>query len=959
MRALKLTAGLGAAIILLAVLAAWQLPPRLDWNRYRGAIAAFASARLGRQVSIGGQVRLLLLPEAVLVADRVKLADRGDGVSAVIGALRLRISIGALLRGRVLPRRLELDGPVVTLPWPLPREAAPPVPAGLVGGFTASVEGGSLRLGSVVLNGINASVHTDPDTGAFAAQGAARLGELAGSFTALVGAPDPDGISLLTVSVDGQGRAQGTGGTLRGRILAGGSVSGEMALRGPDLSRLLTGPAVAWQLKGPVSATAAEMRGEKFAVMLGDSPGGSSATLQLGSAPKLDATLHVGQLKLDGWGWSALAASPAIAMRLDMSVAAAALMNGTIRDGHAVLSLVDGAANLRATGVLPGGAALKLDGAARPGPDGEGFAGKFSLPAPDLPRLITWLRPVAPAVVDALPALPVTGDLAGNVSIGAGQADFTGLSGHIAGGALSGGFSLMQGKRPSLAVKLVIDRLNLPAPSPAESGRTGWWRAMQDWPAIVAKTFAGFDASLDITAATASLGGFKVSRLAVQGQSGADGFLCRRLAADLPGAHVELSGDFAQDGGVSDGRFDLAASDAAALHLPVKLPSGLWTGPLHVALSAAGPAQAIAGQLRGDLGDLRAEAEIGLNMQAPKVTATITLRHPGAPRLMELAGITGAGSWVGQGSVAYLAHIAIAPGQAATSDFSLSAGALRLNGQLQTDFSGPLPSLTGRLDAPVLTLPVPNTSPEGALPLWLVRGWQGELSLSAGQILAGLSPVAANAQGTVTAANDDALLEGISMDVAGGRFTGTAAADAAVALPAFALQGVLTKASLNDLPSLPGLVLQGGMLDLVENLYAAGNSQAALLATLHGTVHGAVAGASLQGINLPAATRLLAARGKHLRGALAAALSSGETGPLAGEFDATIDNGAWTFGATTLTGLAGSLAVSGTVDLPARSPELLVRALPAVPKPPVLPVRILPGRRLANPEPGLSWAGKK
>src|SRR5271156_3536775 len=101
-----------AGLLALTLSAAWQVPPRLDWARYRGSIAAFASARLGRAVTIGGQVRLSLLPSAALTAGDVTLADRGDGISARIGALRLQVAFWPLLRGRVVPRDLVLDDPV-------------------------------------------------------------------------------------------------------------------------------------------------------------------------------------------------------------------------------------------------------------------------------------------------------------------------------------------------------------------------------------------------------------------------------------------------------------------------------------------------------------------------------------------------------------------------------------------------------------------------------------------------------------------------------------------------------------------------------------------------------------------------------------------------------------------------------------------------------------------------------
>ncbi len=505
----------------------------------------------------------------------------------------------------------------------------------------------------------------------------------------------------------------------------------------------------------------------------------------------------------------------------------------------------------------------------------------------------------------------------------------------------------------------MLDRLSLPlAPGP-DAFRKGGWTLVQNWPAALATAFSGFDASFDITAATASLGGFAVSRLGLQGEGNARGFLCRRLAADLPGAHVELSGDLARDGGIGDGRLDLAAADAAALKLPVRLPPGLWQGPLHVALTASGPAQAIAGQLRGDLGDLRAEAELALDTQAPALAATFTLRHPGAPRLLELAGWPGAGAWLGQGSVAFLAHVRAAPGQPVAGDFSLGAGALRLNGQLQADVAAADPVVTGTLDAPALTLPAADTTMNAALPLSLVQGWQGQLKLNAAHILAGLQPAADNAAASLTVANGVALVESVSVDLAGGHFAGTAAADTTVRLPVVALQGSLSGGALDNVPALPGLVLQGGTLDGAADLTAAGHSPAALLATLAGTVHGALARTALLGIDLPALTRLLLARGPRLRTALAAQLSSGQTGELTGAFDAAIDNGAWTFGGATFTGDAGSIAVSGTIDLPSHAPDLLLRALPAVPKPPVLTVRVVGGKRSVNAQPGVAWAGKK
>ena len=86
-------AGVAAIVLVAAVLlAAWAVPPMLDWGRFRTRIAAIASARLGRPVVIGGEISLRLLPLAVLTANDVTLADPGDGISVQVSALRLQVA---------------------------------------------------------------------------------------------------------------------------------------------------------------------------------------------------------------------------------------------------------------------------------------------------------------------------------------------------------------------------------------------------------------------------------------------------------------------------------------------------------------------------------------------------------------------------------------------------------------------------------------------------------------------------------------------------------------------------------------------------------------------------------------------------------------------------------------------------------------------------------------------------
>ncbi len=124
MRAVRLLLASLAALIALALLAAWQVPGRLDWNRYRGTIESLASVTLGRPVTIAGPITLSLLPETELTAADVVVAGGTSGEARgapalTVKALRLRVAPLPLLAGRVDARELALSGPDLSVDWPL------------------------------------------------------------------------------------------------------------------------------------------------------------------------------------------------------------------------------------------------------------------------------------------------------------------------------------------------------------------------------------------------------------------------------------------------------------------------------------------------------------------------------------------------------------------------------------------------------------------------------------------------------------------------------------------------------------------------------------------------------------------------------------------------------------------------------------------------------------------------
>ncbi len=209
-----------AGLLVAAVLAAWLAPRFLDWDRYRDTIASVASAGLGRPVRIEGPVRLSLLPQPVLTAAQVSLADTGDGVSATVPEMRLSVALGALLGGRVEVRDLMLHGADMRLPWPPRADMLQHGPPAWLTRLHARVEASTLRVGGL------AFYRHRWRTGGGSRHGSAvglRAGGGAGAALARdrpARRPGSDGAVALDASLDGQGAALNTGAALSGQIAA-------------------------------------------------------------------------------------------------------------------------------------------------------------------------------------------------------------------------------------------------------------------------------------------------------------------------------------------------------------------------------------------------------------------------------------------------------------------------------------------------------------------------------------------------------------------------------------------------------------------------------------------------------------------------------------------------------------------------------------------------------------------
>ncbi|MBV9736157.1 MAG: AsmA family protein, partial [Acidisphaera sp.] len=845
-----------AALLALVAAAAWLAPGLLDWNRYRANIATLASAELGRTVRIDGPVTLTLLPEPVLTASRVAVADAGDGVTITAAALRLRVGLGPLLRGRIDARELVLRGADLHLPWPIAPGIFVRRPDWLAQ-LSARIENGQLEVAGVTLTGIDATLSAGEE-GGYAAAGTARFSGRPWRFSARLSEVGADGAAGLDLAIDGQGPTQGTGASFTGQLAPDGTLAGRVAGRGPDLSQLLPAPAVPFRAEGRLTLASGLAAADDLALEIGGSPARGAVALRLTPAPRLDLALASSRLDLDAWLPVLLRGGVfALPVGLDLSAEAAQLGGGTLRRLRAAFDLADYAATLReATAILPGEANVRLSGRiTRDAAQQPHFEGQGALTAPDFRTTLHWLAAAGLQPLEALPERVLRSiDIAATVLAEPGRLALSGISGECDGDQLTGVLSLAVAPRLAVAASLQLDRLELQPWLPASLPR------LREVPHML----AGFDADLQLDVQKARWGAVAIDGLGLDAVAAGGGLTVRRLTGAVQGVQASLAGSIGGDGAISDGKLAASATSEAAVAglLPPRLQDfpAFWHGPARLQIEAAGSPAALGLRIGLDFADARLEAQPTINLPGRSWSGPLTLRHPGAPRLLEALGLRGAPSWIGDGSLALVAQLVGSPGRLAADSFDLRAGALHAGGQLTLERTEGGPRLGGRISAETLPLPDPNIRSPEPLPLPALRGWEASVRVEAGHVLAGLAPVLEQAAATVVLSDGTLRLDGLTGRLGGGRLAGTLVLEAAAEPPRLALQASLAGASVSgpslDLP----FDIVAGVLDGSLDLLATGHSPAALLATLGGRVRLAARSGALSGFDL---SRLRQSLGEH------------------------------------------------------------------------------------------------
>ncbi len=953
----------GAGVLLAVLLAAlWVVPNLLDWNRYRDSIAALATSGIGRPVRIGGAISLHLLPQPILTASGIAVDDIGDGVVLTAQELRLRVALGPLLRGRVDARDLTLRGADLRLPWPLAPGALAQRPPAWLTDLQARVEDSRIQVGGLAVTGIDAGLATDSETGTLSVAGTGQVGPRPWHFTARLAQPGRDNVAGLDVSLDGQGLLQDTGGTFSGQLAGDGALSGRVAGRGRDLSQLLPAPPVPWRGQGRLTAAGGLAVADELALEIGGSPARGAVALRVLPEARLDLSLAASRLDLDAWlsvlarGTEGAVPTGAMPIGIDLSAEAATLAGGTLHRLSGAFDLDPGGVTVRdATTYLPGDAQLTLSGHLSSPPRADGaaarpveFAGMGHLAAPDLRATLRWLEPMAPGVLGSLPAAVLrSADFSAKVSADAGQVSLAELQGLLDGNRLTGSVGLKLGLRPSVNAGLSFDRLTLDSWLPDLSPL-----ATQAGMADALARAAAVDADVHLQVQEATWRGFPMGQVALDAQSEATRLTLRRLEAGPLGMRLTVSGAIGEGRRVTEGRVELTAPDLAALRVaaPPRLPAllALLRGPGTALLQLSGLPDALAARLRIEASDLRIEAQPTLNLVARRWVGPVTLRHPGAPRLLEQAGLGGAAAWLGDGSLSLLAQVTAVDGSLALDRFDLVAGALRANGQL--NFEGPGEqegahlAVSGQVAAETLPLPLPYPrSPEPVSLEWL-RGWQAVVRIDAAQVLLGQTPALQDLSADVVLRDGTLTIPRATGRLESGTVSGAAALVADSEPPRLSVQAEVAGAAL-DGPALDtALDLTAGLVNAKLDLAAAGYSPAALLATMAGSATITVRDGTLSGLDIPAAAAALADPDRSRLAAQAAQALTGGTSPFSTlDLPLLVQRGILS-GEGALASPAGDARLSGSIDLLGAAADLRVAVRPGpagAPPGPELGLRVI------------------
>lgn len=348
----------GLLVVLVGV--ALIAPGFVDWNKHKAVATGLVKDATGRDLVIGGDMKLTILPAPAVVVKDVRLSNL-PGAKAPemvsLKSLEVRIALAPLLAGNLQVEKVRVVNPVIEIetladgrsnltfeakeaPAPAAEPGKPegdkPAAGGAGGGFDLQLDNLTIENGTVVyrdsragtlekVEEINASLAIASLAGPVDAKGSFKARGIPLTISGTLGKI----IHGRTVPIDltlgaGAGNASlKVSGALVNLESAPG-FKGKVDAKGDNLADLLRGVAAmdglpgftaqGFGLKGTVAATAAEVSVPDLALNLGDTQAAGSVSASLGETVSTQIALNLGRIDLDAWlGSMAPSAPPATA----------------------------------------------------------------------------------------------------------------------------------------------------------------------------------------------------------------------------------------------------------------------------------------------------------------------------------------------------------------------------------------------------------------------------------------------------------------------------------------------------------------------------------------------------------------------------------------------------------------------------------------------------------------------
>jgi uncharacterized protein involved in outer membrane biogenesis len=492
-----------AGLVALALAALFAVPYFIDWNGYRGVFEEEASRVLGREVRVGGNVNVRLLPAPFVSFDRLRIADTTGTTGEPFfraEAFTMRLSVPPLLKGIIEANEIELKRPVLNLAldaqgggnwrsFSITPGTLPFVPADV------TLQSVMIRDGVVTmhgprgaefaqLDGLNGELKAESIDGPFSFKGTAQWKGEDREFRVATAPADADGNFRFKSTVRGPGSGtvyaiDGSVDDLKGHPRVNGEVTAKLELDASQMPQRQAGAEA--PAEAPLIDFKAQMQGDADGLKLQNITVSFERVgrpqLVTGAAEaswsddlKVDLRLASRWLDLDRIAASDGVANPFETSRSFVSAVMQALpekaetkarfdLDQATLGGEAVsgiqLDLARSDGTLLLEGLragMPGGTKLALDGSVANVAGEHTFQGEFALRGTSLGRFLKW------AVKDPAVAKAVRSDgrfsLQGRLAMSDKSLDLTEASAEIAGRPLGGEVHYGGGERKRLAVVL-------------------------------------------------------------------------------------------------------------------------------------------------------------------------------------------------------------------------------------------------------------------------------------------------------------------------------------------------------------------------------------------------------------------------------------------------------------------------------------------------------------------------